>query len=117
MQMCCWIHVCVWPFHLMCQNVNVVADIAGRGCVLLLALTFFLRVLDLHLALHVGLFDHLHLNGRHGLSMHMCVCVCTREGAFVEKCLKRHVKMNSQMRLGYIPGFLPFMDTEARIKL
>lgn len=56
------------PFHtyfiaayLMCQDVDVMTDIAWRRGVLLLSILTLLRLLNLYLSLHVGLFDHLHL--------------------------------------------------------
>lgn len=49
---------------LMCQDVDVMADVArGRG-VLLLGVLALRRRLHLDLTLHVGLFDHLHLRQR-----------------------------------------------------
>lgn len=49
---------------LMCQDVDVMADVArGRGVLLLFVLALRRR-LHLDLTLHVGLFDHLHLRQR-----------------------------------------------------
>lgn len=47
--------------HLMSQDVDVVANVAWRRRMLLLAIFALLRLLHLDLALHVGLLDHLHL--------------------------------------------------------
>lgn len=47
--------------YLMSQDVDVVADVARRRRMLLLAIFALLRLLHLDLALHVGLLDHLHL--------------------------------------------------------
>lgn len=56
------------PFHtyfiaayLMCQDVDVMTNIAWRRGVLLLSILTLLRLLNLYFSLHVGLFDHLHL--------------------------------------------------------
>lgn len=51
----------------MCQDVDVVTDVAWRRGVLLLGVLALLRLLHLDLALHVGLLDHFHLQG-HGPS-------------------------------------------------
>lgn len=45
----------------MCQDVDIVSNIARGSGVLLLSVLILLQRLHLYLALHVGLFDHFHL--------------------------------------------------------
>lgn len=47
--------------HLMCQDVDIMSNIARGSGVLLLSVLILLRRLHLNLTLHVGLFDHFHL--------------------------------------------------------
>lgn len=57
----------VFAPYLMCQDVNVVTNIAWWCRVLLLPIFALLWLFHLYLPLHVGLFDHLHLQA-HSLS-------------------------------------------------
>lgn len=45
----------------MCQDVDIMTNIAWRRRVLLLSIFTLWRLLHLYLTLHVGLFDHFHL--------------------------------------------------------
>ncbi len=47
--------------YLMCQDVDIMTNIAWRCRVLLLSILTLLGLLHLYLTLHVGLFDHFHL--------------------------------------------------------
>lgn len=64
---CTWVCPCPrWFYgqllaHLMCQDVDIMTNIAWRCRVLLLSIFTLLWLLHLYLTLHVGLFDHFHL--------------------------------------------------------
>lgn len=50
--------------HLMSQDVDIMTNVARRSRMLLLSILALLWLLHLDLALHVSLFDHLHLKKR-----------------------------------------------------
>lgn len=65
-----WSRYCfltVFVPYLMCQDVDIMTDIAWWCRMLLLAIFALLWLFHLYLTLHVGLFDHLHLQ-EHSLS-------------------------------------------------
>lgn len=63
----------------MCQDVDVMTNVAWRRRVLLLSILTFCRLLHLYLTLHVGLFDHFHLRDRRlSDNIHLnSVMICT----------------------------------------